>query len=101
VCLEETESVLGCDIEFGILALSVHAVCHVELIVTICNRDLDGFSVCEVSQRNFIQINAHAYCDSQRGSHTVDLDDTVLRKDESVAALSARSVSGNILNFAA
>jgi hypothetical protein len=101
MCLEKTESVLGCDVEFSILALSVHAVCHMEFIVTICNRDPDLFSVCEMSERDFVQIDAHTNCDSQRGSHTVDLDDTVLRKDESVTALSARSVSGNVLNFTA
>jgi hypothetical protein len=72
-----------------------------ELIVTICNRDSDGLGVCEMAERDIVQIDAHTNCDSQRGSHAVDLDDTVLRKDESVAALSARSVCGHVLNFAA
>jgi len=55
-----------CYVELGVLALSVHTVCHVDLVVAVSNGDPDGFCVCEMSERNFVQVDAHAYCNAER-----------------------------------
>ena len=101
VSLEVDEPVLRCDVEFSVYAFAAHAVCHVDLVVTVRNGDPDGLGVSKMSHGDLIEIDSESYCHSERVAHTVHLDNAFFRKDEGVAALCACTVAGNVCDLAA
>ena len=89
VRLDVSEPVLRRNVEFGRLALFDAAVTEAYDIMTVRYGDPDGIGIGEMAQRNIIKIYAESDCHSKRRAHTVELDDSVLGKDERVVALFA------------
>lgn len=96
VALEVNDPLFGCDVELCVNALSAHAVCHVELVVTISYRDPDLLGIAEVTHGDLVEVDTETYCAAHGVAHTVDLDDTVLRERYVNAALLAGTITRKI-----
>ena len=101
VSLEVDEPVIGCDVKLCVYAFSAHAVCHMDLVMSIGNGNSDGLGVSEVAHRDVVQIDTEAYCHAEGVAHTVHLDDAVFGKNEGVVALGAVAVAGYVCYVAA
>ena len=101
VSLEVDEPVIGCNVKLCVYALAAHAVCHMDLVMSIGNGNSDGLGVSEVAHRDIVQVDTESYCHAEGVAHTVHLDDAVFGKNEGVVALGAVAVAGYVCYVAA
>ena len=101
VSLEIDESVLGRDVEFSVYAFAAHAVCHVNLVVSVSYGNSDGLGIGKMSHGDIVQVDTESYCHTEGIAHTVHLDDSVLRENERVVALCAIAVARYVCDVAA